>query len=103
MNVLDKARLMEDVHDFCCSYLQYLNKDCDDFSFQLQNFIDSLPAVEAEPVQHGRWERGDNGEFACSVCGKQILKICGDEYFAPRCPNCGAKLDLKMDLRDLEG
>lgn len=50
------------------------------------------PAVDAEPVRRGHWEKGDptdaNPYMArCSECGKLGLSdwVC--------CPRCGAKMD----------
>jgi hypothetical protein len=54
--------------------------------------IDSVPTVDAEPVKHGVWRRGENfgGEFRdCSVCNVRHYKVLFWKY----CPNCGAKMD----------
>lgn len=59
--------------------------------------IDNTPAIEAEPVRHGRWEQcfedwrqqieGDE----CSYCG---FKHYGSSIVHYRyCPACGAKMD----------
>ena len=47
------------------------------------SLIDVAPAVDAEPVQHGRWEHG----MQCSFC-KQI-----DTTKPNYCPNCGTRMD----------
>lgn len=53
--------------------------------------IDEVPAVEAEPVRHGRWrfcgEDRWNDAFECSECGKIAME--NSDY----CPHCGAKMD----------
>jgi rubrerythrin len=61
-----------------------------------------FPAVDAEPVRHGRWEDCYPNDgimrdtvYACSVCGAAVFK-----NFAPKmnfCPNCGAKMDGDVD------
>ncbi len=48
--------------------------------------IKNAPAVDAEPVRHGRWERFVY-LFACSECKKATV------YEYSYCPNCGAKMD----------
>ena len=64
------------------------------------NDIARMPAVDAEPVRHGKWtarrpeSRGYTEEFLCSVCDRIVYmpymaKECDYEY----CPNCGAKID----------
>lgn len=56
--------------------------------------VEEAPAIEAEPMKHGRWDgpfkvSADDVGYKCSVCG---------EYGVPcwnYCPNCGAKMDLE--------
>ena len=58
--------------------------------------IDNAPTIEAEPVRHGEWKRGELLTFAgrtasppyCSEC----LRFAGGELWT-FCPNCGAKMD----------
>lgn len=61
--------------------------------------IVDTPAVEAEPVRHGRWVRTEvdfweggmkTHRFACSECCFQKNTLTGNY-----CPNCGAKMDLE--------
>jgi hypothetical protein len=50
------------------------------------------PTIDAVPVKHGVWRRGENfgGEFRdCSVCNVRQYKVLFWKY----CPNCGAKMD----------
>lgn len=59
------------------------------------------PAVDAEPVRHGRWI-DDRTEMVCSECNAvysdEIVFMnkdfeCNDP---PYCPNCGAKMDAEV-------
>ena len=61
----------------------------------LCRIIGEAPTIEAEPVRHGRWERGDNFKPKCSVCGEFHLYAWPDHKKCKYCPNCGAKMDLK--------
>ena len=56
--------------------------------------INNAPAVDAEPVRHGRWIPQDVTftRFMCSAC-----KSRNHAYRTDYCPNCGAKMDLKED------
>ena len=46
------------------------------------NDIARFPAVDAEPVRHGRWEHG----MRCTQCGQ--IDLSKPNY----CPNCGADM-----------
>lgn len=57
--------------------------------------IDKLPTIEAEPVQHGHWERAVSWLIpTCSVCGENAIGIHAfDCKLTDYCPHCGAKMD----------
>lgn len=59
----------------------------------------SIPAADAAPVVHGRWEQDADGDWYCTNCD-EVVAICesGRErtYRKPYCPNCGAKMDGKV-------
>jgi len=57
-------------------------------------FIINAPAIEAEPVRHGRWDRGQCTN--CKVINPAYNKDWSGDYIfkeTPYCPNCGAKMD----------
>ena len=61
--------------------------------------LDVAPAVEAEPVRHGRWEKGGYAcgetEWKCSVCGETEWRTsCSRMKF---CMFCGAKMDAGQE------
>ena len=53
--------------------------------------IESIPAVDAAPVIHGRWidipDKPEWDQKMCSICGDYFC--CQGNY----CSNCGAKMD----------
>ena len=67
--------------------------------------VDAVPAVDAEPVRHGKWmkvcemlppEYHDNKR--CSVCANFALHDrLGRVRMSRYCPNCSAKMDLEDD------
>ena len=75
--------------------------------FDIKFDIMEEPAVDAEPVRHGRWIDCYGGKYAnqlyeCSECkGKALYKyevdVLGKEHFVQAlsdiCPHCGAKMD----------
>ena len=70
----------------------------------MNNVLDSLPAVDAVKVVHGRWiEDDENARRYCSHCGFSIhddasYELYGDDQVKPKhCPECGAKMDLGGD------
>ena len=71
----------------------FFKRICDDTSIRgsafaaIRRHIDAAPAVEAQPVKHGRLGK-PFGEFAdCLECGTDNLLPC--RY----CRECGAKMD----------
>ncbi len=55
------------------------------------NVINGAPAMDAEPVRHGRWIFRDDDmmpDYVCSLCGCTSIYTAGAKY----CPNCGAKM-----------
>lgn len=62
--------------------------------------IECAPAVDAEPVRHGRWIQIITAPsyHYCSYC-KSIHKMtmsCNKYVLLKYCPNCGAKMDGEM-------
>ena len=62
--------------------------------------VQMAPAVDAEPVRHGRWERimefncnpyESEIEEKCSICGRCVQRY-GAQPQDNYCPYCGAKM-----------
>ena len=56
--------------------------------------LEVSPAVDAEPVRHGKWlyvGYGKPDAWDCSECGVMVTK----QYFY--CPRCGARMDGGTD------
>lgn len=60
--------------------------------------ISRLPTVDAVPVRHGKWIKGDyacgDNEWKCSVCGE--TEWCGSANWMKFCMYCGAKMDEEV-------
>lgn len=75
---------------------------------QLLEAIMKTPAVDAEPVRHGRWIhcKGKSNLWYCSECGEKIIYNPTRKTYRPnkkpvhevnkRCRNCGAKMDEEV-------
>lgn len=61
--------------------------DCDDVVSSIEN----APAVDVEPVRHGRWQ--DNGIPESMLCGCSACGFNCGAYSFSYCPNCGTKMD----------
>lgn len=70
------------------------------------NDVRNAPAVDAEPVRHGRWiENEDTDVYAgfwnCSECGHEIysdmslIEELQEQGYALYCQYCGAKMDAQ--------
>ena len=57
----------------------------------LEDF-DRQPTVDAEQVRHGKWIDVNPIKWECSECGDLVYRYNN----SPFCPNCGAKMDLKL-------
>lgn len=63
--------------------------------------IKNAPAVDAEPVRHGRWYKPKgmmppehHGRHRCSVCDHMAFyERLGREGLSDYCPNCGARMN----------
>lgn len=53
--------------------------------------VNTMEEIEAEPVRHGQWipTRPYMHSTKCTVCGNIW------DLETPRCPSCGAKMDLE--------
>ncbi len=60
---------------------------------EVHNLIRAAPAVEAEPMRHGRWLPPVIGVYGCTC---SVCKMQSDNDFK-YCPNCGAKMDLQEE------
>lgn len=63
--------------------------------------VETAPAIDAEPVWHGRWIKRKNTTFDCSECGvvtARSLHVCeiDEAKLWNYCPLCGAKMDLEV-------
>lgn len=64
--------------------------------------IDEQPTVDAVEVVHGKWEFCEehwSGDltYKCSNCGDELDTLPGIEIDWDYCPNCGAKMDGKVE------
>ena len=74
-------------------------KDAASFFNHCANMIEKLPAVDAEPVRHGKWIEVPwiyygAKQYMCDQCkGDEFWKKKEVHVMYPYCPNCGAKMD----------
>lgn len=74
--------------------LKSMPKDDILMSLDVRRCICDAPAVDAEPVRHGRWVYHDDDMMpykSCSLCGCEAFDLHGANY----CPYCGAKMEDK--------
>lgn len=67
----------------------------------VREFVQALPAVDAELVRRGKWVAEDgmmppeyHGKKRCSICAHFAMHdLYGRERLSRYCPNCGAKME----------
>ena len=64
--------------------------DTEPTDFDIEYELGRLPAVDAEPVRHGRWTFPWTSP-ECSICRKT------QKWASNYCPNCGAKMDAEVE------
>lgn len=99
-------------------------KDCNNYNgamcracgwMDAMDYIEDAPAIEAEPVKHGKWSECWSDQVRnvisviCSECGNAsitclpIIILDGDDLLKkiciqmPYCPKCGARMEAYED------
>ena len=88
-DLIDRDALMKKICGNECGSV--CDEECENALCNFYDYIMDAPTIEAEPVKHGRWEFGG----FCSECG-----ISNEELRTDYCPNCGAKMDLRINEAD---
>lgn len=65
--------------------------------YEIKDYIDSQPTIDAVFVKHGKWFDAMVGELPVQVCDQcstffPLAYTGGGHHY---CPNCGAKMDLE--------
>lgn len=63
------------------------------FSDVVRTIIAEMPTADVTQARHGRWIEED-GIQICSECGEEHE---WEDYRAPYCDTCGAKMDLEEE------
>ena len=69
---------------------------CEKSYNETRDFIQAIPAVDAEPVRHGHWKSKGNS-LECSECGHEFTKYDWEGSIVAYywCPSCGAKMHVE--------
>ena len=96
-DLISKAALVDEFED----YLLICSSGGFAMASEMLEAVREFPAVDAEPVRHGRWyqkrisvPKGKGQTYlvwACSLCHKHEKKR--SDY----CPNCGAEMDAEVE------
>lgn len=73
--------------------------------YSAAHMLEMMPAVDAEPVRHGKWMTANgmlppeyHGRKYCSACSQFALHDrFGRERLSWYCPSCGAKMDKETE------
>lgn len=98
---IDRAAFIKSICNSCDGWCDKVDCDCvnckSDHRCDIVCSISEAPAVEAEPVKHGRWVKDHDGDEYCENCYRYMpdREVTGDPCATNYCPNCGAKMDLE--------
>lgn len=61
--------------------------------------LDAEPAIQADIVKHGRWEKVGQTRVRCTVCNSKKDGGSSPNYFIyyDCCPHCGAIMDMSVE------
>ena len=114
-DLISRSVLLQDVDRSFNAFIQgaYFSAACDAIRAKraVIRMLNDAPAIDAEPVRHGRWiMRG--GRFRCFECDAVALQKdeggtggFSHEYVYVKssyCPNCGAKMDTEDNHETLD-
>lgn len=97
-DLISRSALLEEVNRTFDAFIRdaYFSAACDAMRARnaVNHMLNDAPAVDAEPVRHGRWEVGKSDfgwaeDIDCSECGSMYSFFKKPNY----CPNCGARMD----------
>ena len=113
MKLIDGDKLKEMLHTAAIPMTEYGRGVQTGYQYACA-FIDNMPAAEAEPVRHGRWEERSWEDMKaascihtiasarCSECGLWCEEVrdwtARVEYRF--CPSCGARMDGDLNADD---
>ena len=105
-DLISREAALDAIKSYCSNCDNYSGVRCSSCMIDYAIIaVDAVPAVDAEPVRHGKWmnvcemlppEYHDNKR--CSVCANFALHDrLGRVRMSRYCPNCSAKMDLEDD------
>ena len=78
--------------------IDYIDWDNDLQKWTLRKDPEDIPAADVERVIHAEWVKPENGIYRCSNCGTVCpYDVQGDIFYywdCPRCPKCGAVMNI---------
>ena len=93
MDELFVEKLVKEIAEKALDEYEYKGKT-------IRELADLLINGDAVEVVHGRWKKANNRPKSyirvCTVCGKEAY-FCGEGCSYKYCPNCGAKMDGKIN------
>lgn len=104
---IDKAKLLEYLAAIKPDeYVSAYGEAAVDVINHVEEYVNEMPTIEADPVRHGRWvfQKGDNKEYVdgwiCTNCKFGFhTKVPYFEAFK-YCPMCGSRMDGGADNGD---
>lgn len=95
----DAIKVLEEMQKKLCpvglygrNYVYGTDRETYDELSEIINTLENIPTADVVEVKHEKWIKDEGGIVICSNCGEEH---CWDEYRAPYCDQCGAKMDFE--------
>ena len=96
-DLINRAEALKAIEKLYADWKFWVYNDSGEIFAKCHNAISNVPAVDTEPVRHGRWIQAKTAPsyHYCSYC-KSTYKMtmsCNKYVLLKYCPNCGARMD----------
>ena len=89
---IEREKVLELMSNIELDLMRNFDIDGAEVIAQARTHISDIPAADARPERHGKWEKSCDGySYFCSICKEEPDR--SGRLLSDFCPWCGAKMD----------